>query len=223
MSNIEVMLAGYDSPKSPNAHAEKFRRLYPMFRTVVRAQSLETREAKRVFQLALKKDPNSSLAHLGLGIAFKNAGEYGPALQSIQVAFKEWPDSIPVMRCLAEAYQLNGEDSQAIALLKQALDRDGTDKSTLFLLASFYMDQEDYEEAVGIYDKLATMAPVKNEVFYNLGVCHGRQNRLVWAHYYFGIYFKQRKEPEKAQFHFKKSLDLAKDDPIMQTRIKKAM
>jgi tetratricopeptide (TPR) repeat protein len=85
------------------------------------------------------------------------------------------------------------------------------------------MTLEDYDKAIGIYNKLVSLAPVKNEVFYNLGVCYGRQDRLVWAHYYFGIYFKQLKEPQKAQFHFQKSLDLAKDDPLMQTRIKKAI
>ncbi|MBN1847431.1 MAG: M48 family metalloprotease [Deltaproteobacteria bacterium] len=226
MSNMETMLAGYDSrsaPKNPNANAERFRALYPLFRTVLQAGYLETRNAKRIFQTELEKDPDSPLAHLGLGLTLQHAGEYGESIKHIKIAYKDMPDSIPVMRYLAEAHQFIGEDKEAIQILERVLLLDEPNKPALFLLATSYMNQESFDEAIRIYEKLISMKPVKDEVYHNLGVAYGRQDRLALAHYHFGIYFTVQKESQTARFHFQKALDMAKDDPIMQTRIKKAL
>ena len=223
MSNIETMLAEYGRSTSKNANAEKFRALYPLFRTVLQAGYLETRDAKRLFQTELEKNPDSTLAHLGLGLALKNAGEYKESIKQIKMAYAGLPESIPVMRYLAEAYQFIGEEIEARKILERALTLDDRNEPSLFLLGASYMNQEEFDKAVRIYEKMAIMTPVRNEVYYNLGVSYGRQNRLTLAHYNFGIYFTALKEAQKAQFHFQKALDLAKDDPIMQTRIKKAM
>ena len=85
------------------------------------------------------------------------------------------------------------------------------------------MNTEEYNQAVRLLEMLTHMKPVKNDIYYNLGVSYGRQNRLILAHYNFGIYFKALREAQKAKFHFQKALDLSKNDPIIQTRIKKAM
>ena len=67
------------------------------------------------------------------------------------------------------------------------------------------------------------MQPVKNQVFYNLGVSYGRLNKLAQAHYNFGIYFRLVGKVGKALFHFQKAEEHAKNDPALQRKIEKAM
>ena len=66
------------------------------------------------------------------------------------------------------------------------------------------------------------MEPVRNDVYYNLGLCYGRQDRLVLAHYNFGIFFKRSHEPRKALFHFQKAEELGRHDMDMLQKIRKA-
>jgi len=63
---------------------------------------------------------------------------------------------------------------------------------------------ERYDQASRIYERLTFLSPVKNRVYYNLGLVYGRQDKLVLAHYNLGIYFSKLRRKEKALFHFKK-------------------
>ena len=96
------------------------------------------------------------------------------------------------------------------------------DRSSLYLMALAYQNMEEYSKAIPIFEKLTSMEPVKNDVFYNLGVSYGRLNRLAPAHYNFGIYFKKIGKVGKALFHFQKAEDLSKNDPALERRINKA-
>lgn len=223
MSNIEAMIANHGLHVQKNAHAEEFKASYALFKTILQARYLESQDAKRLFSAELQKDPDSPLAHLGLGIVFKETGELPEAIKQLQIALAGLPETISVLRYLADAYQLNGQDNEAVTILEKALTLNAQDKASLFLLATAYMNMEEYPKAINLYEKLIQMMPVKNEVFYNLGVSYGRADRLALAHYYFGIYFMKLKEIQKARFHFQKAMALSSNDPIFQTRIKKEM
>ena len=222
MSNIEIMMTGYD-PKPVNREVARFKRLFPFLKTIIRAKYIEHREAVRLFKMELEKDPDSTMAHFGLGIVWKERSEYDLAIGHFQKALRGEPDSLPVLRNLGEAYQFKGQDGEAIRVLEKALKIDDQDRSTLFLLAVAYQNLEEYPRAVRLYERLTSMKPVKDEVFYNLGVSYGRQERLAPAHYNFGIYFKRLGKTQKARFHFQKAKDLSKDDPSLKGRINKAM
>jgi tetratricopeptide (TPR) repeat protein len=116
-----------------------------------------------------------------------------------------------------------GQDDKAIGILEKALKIDNQDRSTLYLLAVSHQQREEFRKASRLYARLTLMEPVKDEVYYNLGVSYGRQERLAIAHYNFGIYFKRLKKIRKARFHFQKAEDLAQDDPALRGRIRKAM
>lgn len=222
MSNMETMLTDY-TPKPANKEVVNFRRLYPFFRTVVRAESLDPQDAVRLFNKELEKDPDSALAHFGLGIVWKKKSEYSRAIDHFLKALKGQPESPPILRGLGEAYQLNGQDAEAIEVLEKALKIDDLDKSALFLLAVTYQSLEQYPKAIRFYQRLTVMRPVRNEVFYNLGMSYGREGGLALAHYNFGIYFRRLGRVNKAKYHFQKAEELSKGDPALRSRIQKAM
>ena len=222
MSNYDMMLANY-STKPENRETIRFRRLFPFFETILRARYMEPHDAERLFKKELDKNTASILAHTGLGIILKERWEYDQAIAHFKKALRGDPESTIILRNLGEAYQLNGRDTEAVMAFKKALRLDNQDKSTLFLLAMTYQNLERYENAVSLYEKLTLMRPVKNEVFYNLGLSYGRQGRLAIAHYNFALYFKKQNKIEKAGFHLRKASDLAGNNPALRGRIQKAM
>ena len=221
MSNLDVLLSDY-TPASSKEEANRFRALFPFFKTVVRAKGLDSREAERVFSLQLKGDPGSSLPYFGLGIVYKGRAEYALAIQHLESALEKGPGGIPVLTNLGQAYQENGQDRKAISVLEGALKLAGDSRPTLLILGISYENLEEYEKAIQLFERLASFTPVKNEVYYHLGFCYGKSNRLALAHYNFGLYFKSEGQKEKAQFHFRKADDLSGNNSALKEKIRRA-
>ena len=78
----------------------------------------------------------------------------------------------------------------------------------------------EYDEAIRLLKRLTYLPPVDNSVYYHLGISYGKQNKLVLAHYNFGIFYKNWRSVKKANFHFQKAFNLAKNDPAMREKIK---
>jgi predicted Zn-dependent protease len=221
MANIDNMMKGYQV-KADNPTRAHFRRQFDYFKTIVLAKYGNPREAERLFEEMLKGLSDSALAHLGLGMLMIGDAEYGRAVEHFKKANAVEPDSGIILRSLGEAYQYQGRDRDAVAVLKRATQIDRNDRSAFYLLAVSYQNLGDYERAISLYERLRSPVPVKNEVFYNLGVCYGRLSHLGPAHYYFGIYFKRLGQREKAEFHFQKAESLSRQDPALLEKIQKA-
>jgi predicted Zn-dependent protease len=220
ISNIQIMLSGY-TPESKRGRADEFRKLFPFLKTVLKAKYLESHKAERLFHKELEKYPDSILAHLGLGIVCKERSEYSKSIDHFLKALKGQPESLLILRNLGEAYQLKGEDENAVEILERALKIDNQDRPTLFLMAISYQNIGAYPKSAHLLEKLASTKPVKNEVFFNLGVSYGKQDRLALAHYNFGIYFKRMRKMREAKFHFQKAEALSHNNPTLKRKIRK--
>jgi len=222
MSRLETMLSGH-TPKSEKAATEKFRRLFPFFKTTLTAKCSPPSEAEEMFRKALEREPDSTQAHFGLAIVLKADSEYALAIDHFQKALNGAPDSPPILRELGETYILNNQDEEGVALLEKSLSQNNEDRSALFLLAKYHEDREEYPEATRLYERLKSMEPVKDDVIYRLGVCYGRENKLALAHYHFGIYFRRMGDLEKAKYHFQEANKSSENDPAMKAKIQKAI
>jgi predicted Zn-dependent protease len=219
ISNIESMLSS--SPKrEEKVEKEKYQELFPYFRTLVRARTGDLQEVEAEFRKDLDKEPDSPLALFGLGVLWQERSEHDKAIENFRKALRSRPDSLPVMRKLAESYQLKGLDKEAIDLLERVFRADTQDKASLFLLARSYQNMEEHTKAIRILERLLLLKPAKDEIYYNLGVSYGRENRLALAHYNFGIYFKKLGEKSKAVFHFQKAESLSSGDPVLAEKIR---
>ena len=220
MANLDAMLSNYTAPP-PKKETARFRDIFPYFRAFLRARCLESREAERLFKLDAERDPNSPLAHFGLGIVYKGRSEYKLALHHLKKAWEGNPRFIPILTNIADAYQLSGRDREAISVLKEALKLDDEDKTALFLLGLSYEHLGEHRKAIQLFERLASFEPVKKEVYYHLGISYGRKNILGRAHYNFAIYYKRLGKIEKARFHIKRARDLSGDDPYLWIKIQK--
>ena len=208
MSNLES-LSGNDVQGALSKEALYFTALFPAFQTIVLAICKDTGDAEKIFLDTLKKDPEAWLPQLGLGIVSMRENKYPEAISALKKARKKQPEFLPILRTLGEAYLMDGQQKKARRVLKTALELDHGDKSALFLLGTLYEEQGKIEKALRVFKKLSYLKPVRNNVYYHLGVCYGRDNQLALAHYNFGIYFKNSGRFQKAMFHFQKAKKLA--------------
>jgi len=222
MSNLEAMLSEYRT-RPMTREADLLESRFPAFKTVITAKCLDPRDAEGVFKKELEKDPAAPLAHFGLGMVYMEQSRYDRAIDELKQSVEGKPDFTPILRTLAEAYQMNGQDKEAEALLEKVLRLDHGDKAALFLLGITYESAGRNRDALRFFEKLSYLPPVRNDVFYHLGLLYGREKRLALAHYNFGLYFKGQGQPQKAGFHFKKAKELAAGDPVLQKKIQKEM
>ena len=173
--------------------------------------------------IARGNNPESPVAQFVMGVLEKERMDYPKAIEHFQKALKEAPDLTPILIELAEAYQLQGQDRKAIELVERVLRTDERNKSALYLTGMSYQNMEDYSKATVFYERLVSMRPIKDEVFYNLGVCYGRQEKLALAHYNTGLYFLRAFDFQKARYHFLKAEELAGNDQGLKNRIHEAV
>jgi beta-barrel assembly-enhancing protease len=220
MSNLES-LSSNDVQGNLNKEAFYFEALFPAFQTIVIAICKEPEDAEKQFQDTLKKDPEAWLPQLGLGIVSMRENKYPEAISALKKARQKQPEFLPILRTLGEAYLMDGQQKKALGVLKTALELDHGDKAALFLMGTLYEEQGKTKKALRIFKKLSYLKPVRNNVYYHLGVCYGRENQLALAHYNFGIYFKNSGRFQKAMFHFQKAKGLASENAALLEKIRK--
>ncbi len=220
MSNADSMMKDY-TPGEPGKEAIRLRKLFPFFQAIIRAKTLDPHDAEKLFLRELEKNPDSSSSHYGLGITYTKDQNIDKAILHLKKAQKAEPDFDPILTSLGKAYQGKGEDEKAISFLTKAMALNEEDNSIPFHIGMSYENMEKYDEAIRYFKKLTYYKPVESGVYYHLGLSYGRQNKLVLAHYNFGVYYKRWRSVEKARFHFQKAFELAKDDPEMREKIRK--
>ncbi len=219
MSNLDSMLSNYTPPPEPSKRVTMFRKLFPLFQTVVRAKCMDPDIAERYFKQQLDEKDHTMASHFGLGLVYIEKQEYEKAVFEIKAAKKIDPEFVPVLTNLGRAYQLKDDDKKAISVLENALALAYEDKIIPYLLGVSYENLEQYEKAIRYFERLAAFEPVKEDVYYHLGMVYGKLKNLLLAHYNLGIYYKRINEINKARFHFQKAFEFSADDPKIRKKI----
>jgi predicted Zn-dependent protease len=222
VATSEALMSHY-KPKQDSKESAEFRRVFPYFKAVCLAKSTDPQAAAQYFNREKQKNPDSPVVPFGLGLVQKERMDYPGAEEYFEKALKAAPEMLPILTELGEAYQLQGRDHKAIEVAERVLKTDERDKAALYLMASSYQNLEDFSKATVYYERLVSLKPVKDEVFYNLGVCYGRQGKLAVAHYYTGTYFLKTFEFQNAKYHLRKAEQLAGNDEALKNRIREAM
>jgi hypothetical protein len=76
MANLEALLTSY-TPRPLSKEAALLKARFPVFKTVIGASSLDSRDAERLFNRELEKDQEAPLPHFGLGMVYIKEGRYG--------------------------------------------------------------------------------------------------------------------------------------------------
>ncbi|HDI78555.1 MAG TPA: hypothetical protein ENF54_02820 [Desulfobacteraceae bacterium] len=216
ISHLESMLQGKEGRAS--AEVGRFRGLFPYLKVIVKAGTSD--DAQREIPSLLKESPNDPKSLLGMGVLKIKYSEFQDASQFLLKAYSLDKDNVFIAVELAKVYQLMGMPDKAIGILDGF--KDHNIPLITYLLAYSYQQEEEYSKAIFLYKRLLSYSYKKKELFYNMGICYGRENRLALAHYYFGLYFKLLGNPSKAIFHLKKALKLT-NNMALRKKIQKEL
>ncbi|MBN2062908.1 MAG: M48 family metalloprotease [Deltaproteobacteria bacterium] len=221
MSNIDSMMTDF-LPNPANKPPEKYQNRFPVFKTILKGKKEDHQDSINFFNRQLDKNPDDALANLGLGIVYMEKADYEASIDHFERALAADGDRLIIYRYLGQSYQLMGKDLRAIEIFDRALGIERNDKSSLYMQALSFQNIGEYPKSIQILERLSFLKPVKNDVFYNLGISYGRYGQLDLAHYNFGIFFQRESEKEKAKFHFDKAVELSKGNPSLLKRIEDA-
>ena len=222
ISNIDTMLS---SPVMVPTKREtlQFKKIYPLFRTVIMAKYLQKYDMVQYYNLKLSESPDSPLPHFGLGLALIEKGNYSESITHLEKALEGLDEPLPVLRYLSEAFLLKGDAAKATSILEEALEKDRNNKVTLLSLAKTYLDSGEFNKATKIYERLIYMPPVDDDAYYNLGFSYGKLGKLGLAHYNFGLFHKKTHNPREAFFHFREAKKASADNPDLLEKIEESV
>lgn len=137
--------------------------------------------ARLHFVTALKRDPRSAWAYVGLGDVDYRSGDYPSALANFQKAGTLDPQNLSAVLGQAQALRQQGKAHAAGEQLSQALKMAPDDVRVLTELAITYDIQGQEKLAAPLYREVAAKAPDQAASYNNIGVSELSQGRYATA------------------------------------------
>ncbi|MFH1081528.1 MAG: M48 family metalloprotease [Pseudomonadota bacterium] len=160
----------------------------------------------RKYEDDLKNNPDDVDILYGLALVQEKMGAIAQAMETFQKALRLAPDDEDIVRDTGIIYYRAGQPEEAVKLLRKAYQLNGNNVNTLSWLARTYEATGDYASALDLFRKLETKKIDDVNIYYNIAMTYGRTNHPGESHYYFGIFFKEKKRKDSALFHFKSAL-----------------
>ncbi|MBZ0198629.1 MAG: tetratricopeptide repeat protein [Ignavibacteriaceae bacterium] len=110
-------------------------------------------KAEEYYQLASKEDPTNRDYKLNLALSCHNGGNYKKALRLYKSLLEAVADDIKILNNISSLYITIIEYSKAREYLFRILKIDSKNTTALFNLAKTYEFEEQYDEAINLYDK----------------------------------------------------------------------
>ena len=133
-------------------------------------------EAKEAFKNAIKYEADNADALAYLGYVYLIERDKESALSTLQHALKIDPNNFLAKNHIAKYYFQEGKYDIAIEFLLDIIQTIKDDE-TLNMLAVCYMEQKEYENAMGIFYKLANKYPDNHILLTNLAKCELKCNK----------------------------------------------
>jgi len=163
------------------------------------------------FSALLRENAGDVNLLYGLGISYVTEGRAHEAIPYLSEALKTSPKDALILRELGIAYFQAKEVDKALDVLKDSLHTFPHDTTILYYLAQTKQEKGQWNDALSLYQQVLELDPRRVELYYNLGVIYDKKGVLDLSHENFGLYFKERGQPEIALFHFRKALEYTQD------------
>jgi tetratricopeptide (TPR) repeat protein len=109
--------------------------------------------AMNSYQEALKNDPASIDAHLGMGMIYLDQKKPDKAGETFQFVLKNNPENPAALKGMGQIYLLRGEIDKAESLLKKVIASNYVDDDILYVLGEVYEKKGNHIEAMRYYKK----------------------------------------------------------------------
>jgi tetratricopeptide (TPR) repeat protein len=109
--------------------------------------------AMNSYQEALKNDPASTEAHLGMGMIYLDQKKPDKAGEAFQFVLKNNPDNLGALKGMGQVYLLKGEIDKAEVLLQRVISSNYLDEDILYVMGELYEKKGNHKEAMRYYKK----------------------------------------------------------------------
>jgi beta-barrel assembly-enhancing protease len=207
ISLLENILLMGPKPTGPFKTFGNFNRI----RTVAFVEEREPHVAITHFQSLIDANSNHWEGYYGLGLAYRKMGRFDKSMEVLQQAHSLAPKDLDVSRELGIVYFLSGKMDQAIENLEAIRSTSGegqnNDLMTLYYLGRGYQEKGDFTQALPLLLKVQKEEPEFIDVYHDLGSVYGRTGQKGVSHFYFGKYFKLKRERNNALLHFRTAME----------------
>lgn len=131
---------------------------------------------------AIRLDPDLAEAHYNLGNVYSRQGRYGAAVASYREAIRLKPESAPPDSVVSVVDANQGAYTRSVAGYQHAMRYAG--------LANAYFNLGDHTAAIDSYTRAVGLAPDFADGHYNLGVIHERTGDVERAVYHWRAYLR---------------------------------
>jgi len=192
-------------------------------RTMLIALYGDAGAAHNTFDSQLRKNPEDAFSYYGKGLVLGRGGNKKEAVENLKRALQLRPLDSDFLRDLGKTYFHAGDYANALKTLKGALAFSPKDPEGWFLLGRAQMETRDLQGALESFKTLVNTAPDYLPGTYYLGETYGKLGKLGEAHYYLGIYYKEKGRSKNAGFHLNRALNLLAKDHAKRLVIEKAL
>lgn len=186
--------------------------------------------ARKIFTSVVSKNPANPEYHYYHGEAFRNLEQFSSSLVAYKKAIHQDSTHLRSLFQMGKFFVLTQENLQALPYLNKGLEFYPNDISLLNLKALAHYNNNDYESAIPIFEKLFELGETKEHMYLKLADSYAKewvfdkakqtyqsllQNDEENHQAYFGlagVYYKM-KQLDSAAIHYKKSISV--QDPIL--------
>jgi tetratricopeptide (TPR) repeat protein len=138
-------------------------------------------EAIAAFDEAHRLAPSDPLVTSYLIQANVSAKKYAAAIELAGVARAEHPEDLRLARLQAQALRQSGQPDQAVAILREVLDKQADRPLAYVALAQGYVDANRGAEAVTLLEQAQVKFPSETSIGFELGAVFDKQKRFADA------------------------------------------
>jgi tetratricopeptide (TPR) repeat protein len=163
-------------------------------------------EAIRAYEKILKSSPRKASIHANLGFAYGELKKYKLSSENYEKAIKYGMKDSQVHYNLAYTYDKLGRKKDAIREYEHVAATH-PNMDVLDILAEYYTDQKQHENAIKIYKKMIAINPRRAAAYSGLGYVYGLKNDIDKEIEYYKVSLKYDAEDDDAYLSLGKAYE----------------
>ncbi len=195
-----------DALRDPPQQAPTPEALGPLWRAQARVLAEDPRSwGQASFRKRAEDHPASPDARLGLAVLLVGQGRYDDALAALAEARALLPQDVEVLHEEALIRLRQGRVEEGVAMLEALRARGEATEPALRDLGWAYLESEQGEKALAVYDELAVRNPKWSKLPYYRGLALGKAGRQGEAHAALGDYYRDARKDDLARRHYEEA------------------
>lgn len=197
--------------------------LGPLWRVQARVLVQDPRSwGLATFEQRVSEHPESADARLGLALLQRAQGRYDEAQKTLEVAARLAPRDPEILHEQAATRLRQGSVAAAQETLEKLRAEGLASTPALRELGWSYLESEQGEKALSVYEELATRDPDWPKLAYYRGLALGKAGREGEAHETLGDYYRRLGRLDLARRHYQEALRNL-PDAASRARVEQAM